>query len=121
MAADLPEGKSLQDIFADFIRYLFDSAKYFIQEGEHMGKEIWKTVEWNIDLMLTHPRGWGGQEQEFLRKSVVQASIFTEERSLSHVLFVTEGEAKFYFCVANTKSIELLQVVVFPVQLRDIF
>jgi len=110
MTADLPKGKSLQDIFADFIRYLFDSAKAFIQEREPMGQQLWESLQGNIDLILSHPNSWEGRQQEFLRKSVVQASIFTEEEALSRVSFVTEGEATFNFCVTNTKSGEELKV-----------
>ena len=111
MAMDLPKGKSLQDIFADFIRYLFDSAKAFFQACEPMGNDLWESVEHNIDLILSHPNGWGGCEQEFLRKSVVQASIFTEEESLSRILFITEMEATFNFCAINSGSGELLEVL----------
>ena len=111
MTTDLPSGKSLQDVFADFIRYLFDSAKAFIQEREPMGDKIWESLGRNIDLVLSHPNGWEGREQEFLRKSVVQASVFTEEEALSRVSFVTEGEATFNYCVTNTKSVELLEVL----------
>jgi hypothetical protein len=112
MTADLPKGKSLQDIFADFVRYLFDSAKAFIQESEPMGQELWESLEREIDIVLSHPNGWEGREQGFLRKSVVQASIFTEEEALSRVSFVTEGEATFNFCVTNTRSGDLLEVFV---------
>jgi len=114
MTPDLPKGKSLQDLFADFIRYLFDSAKAFIQECEPMGEELWEKRKDDINLVLSHPNGWEGREQEFLRKSVVQASLFTEEQALSRVSFVTEGEATFNFCVTNTKSGELLEVLSSP-------
>ena len=77
-----------------------------------MGKELWESVKHNIDLILSHPNGWEGREQEFLRKSVVQASVFTEQEALSRVSFVTEGEATFNFCAINTKSGELLEVLV---------
>jgi len=111
MTADLPRDKTLQDVFADFIRYLFDSAKAFIQEHEPMGKELWESLESNIDLILSHPNGWEGREQAFLRKSVVRAGVFAEEEARSHVSFVTEGEATLGFCVTNTNSGELLKVV----------
>ena len=111
MTAELPEGKSIQDLFADFLRYLFDSAKAYIQESEGIGEMIWESLKNNIDLILSHPNGWEGREQEFLRKSVVKASILTEEEALSRVSFVTEGEATFNFCVTNTKTGELLEVV----------
>jgi len=111
MTAELPEGKSIQDLFADFLRYLFDSVKAYIQESESNGEKIWESLKNNIDLILPHPNGWEGREQDFLRKSVVQASIFTEEEALSRVSFVTESEATFNFCAANTESGELLEVV----------
>ena len=114
MTVDLPPGKSTRDLFVDYIRYLFDSAKAFIQESEPMGEKIWESLEHNIDLVLAHPNGWEGREQQFLRESVVQASIFTEEEALSRVSFVSEGEATFNFCVTSTKSGELLEVKVFP-------
>jgi len=120
MTPALPKGKSLQDIFADFIRYLFDSAEAFIQESEAMGEVIWRSIGENIDLILSHPNGWESSELDFLRKSVVQASVFsTEEEALSRVSFVTEGEATFNFCVANTKSGELLEALSFPFNSED--
>ena len=121
MTTDLPKGKSLQDVFADFIRYLFNSAKAFIQECEPMGEQLWEDFKGNIDLVLSHPNGWEGREQEFLRKSVVQASVFTEEEALSRVSFVTEGEATFNFCVTTTKSGELLEVLFLPLNPKDTF
>jgi len=121
MTPELPKGKSLQDIFADFIRYLFDSTKTFIQECEPMGKVLWESLEHNIDFILSHPNGWEGRQQEFLRKSVVQASVIPEEEALSRVSFVTEGEATFNFCVTNTRSGELLEVFSFPFNSEDTF
>ena len=113
MTPDLPKGKSLPDIFADFIRYMFDSAREFIKESEPMGDKIWERVKSDIHLILSHPNGWEGRQQEFLRKSVVKASIFTEEEALSRVSFVTEGEATFNFCMTDTKSGALLEVTSF--------
>lgn len=78
-----------------------------------MGEELWKRVKSNIDLILSHPNGWEGRQQEFLRKSVVNASIFTEEEALSRVSFVTEGEATFHYCVIETKTRESLKVLSF--------
>jgi len=86
-----------------------------------MGNVLWGSLERNIDLILSHPNGWEGREQEFLRKSVVQASVFTEEEALSRVSFVTEGEATFNFCATNTESGESLEVVFFPFNPENTF
>lgn len=109
MTADLPAGRSIQDLFADLIRYLFDSTMAFVQESEPMWENTWETFKSNINIVLSHPNGWQGREQGFLRKSVVQAGVFTEEEALSRVSFVTEGEASFNFCVADARSGELLK------------
>lgn len=113
MTSNLPKGKDSQDIFADFIHYLYDSTKDFIQEHEPMGKELWEKLESNIDLILAHPNGWEGREQEFLRNSVVKASVFSEQEALSRVSFVTEGEATFHYCIVSTQPHESLKVVSF--------
>ena len=97
MTGDLPADKSLQDVFADFIRYLFNSTKAFIQEREPMGEELWESLGSNIDLILT------------------------EKVALSRVSFVTEGEATFNFCVTNTNSGELLKVVFSPLNPKGAF
>lgn len=76
-----------------------------------MGKELWDRVESSIDLILSHPNGWEGDQQDFLRKSVVRASVFTTDDALSRVSFVTEGEATFNYCVIATRFHESLQVL----------
>jgi hypothetical protein len=121
MTVNLPKGKSKQDVFSDFIRYLFDSAKAFIQESEPVGKKLWESLEPNIDLILSHPNGWDGREQEILRRAVVQASVFTEAEAISRVSFVTEGEASFNFCVINTVSGESLEVMFFLLNSEGMF
>jgi len=121
MTTDLPGGKYIQDIFADFIRYLFNSVKAFIQEREPLGEALWESLESCIDLILSHPNGWEGREQGMLRKSVAQAEIFTEGEARSRVSFVTEGEATFNFCVTNTKSGQSLKVAFFPFRSEDTY
>ena len=64
IAPDLTKGKlvSLQDVFGDFIRYLFDSAKAYFQASDLLGNALWASIESNIHLILSHPNGWGGSE-----------------------------------------------------------
>ena len=113
MTTELPQGKSIVDLFADFIRYLFDSTITHIKEAEPTGELLWENFGPTVELVLTHPNGWEGHQQEMMRKAVVQAGIFNEEEARSRVSFVTEGEASFNYCVTNTKSGELLEVSAF--------
>ena len=106
----LPKGKSIVDLFADFILYLFNSTVAHIKEVEPTGEVLWDNFGPTVEFVLTHPNGWEGAQQELMRKAVVQAGIFNKEEALSRVSFVTEGEASFNYCVTNTKSGELLKV-----------
>lgn len=113
MTAELPKGKTIVDLFADFIRYLFDSTIAHIKEVEPTGELLWENFGPKVELILTHPNGWEGQQQEVMRKAVVQAGIFDVEGARSRVTFVTEGEASFNYCVTYTKSGESLRVRAF--------
>ena len=113
MTAELPKGKTIVDLFADFIRYLYDSTVAHIKEVEPTGELLWKNFGPTVELVLTHPNGWEGKQQELMRKAVVQAGIFNEEEARSRVFFVTEGEASFNYCVTHTKSGESLEVRAF--------
>lgn len=110
---DLPQGKSVVDLFADFIRYLFDATVAQIKQAEPTGELLWENFGPSVELVLTHPNGWGGQQQEAMREAVVKAEIFNEEEARSRTSFVTEGEAGLHYCVAYTKSGESLKVSLF--------
>ena len=102
MSTELPKGKTIVDVFADFMRYLFDSMKTLFIDTEPKG---WGSVSDNIVLVLTHPNGWGGPEQAKLRTAAVRAGIVPDTPAgRSSVLFVTEGEASFNFCTAYTQA-----------------
>ena len=113
MTPKLPKGKSIVDLFADFIRYLFDSTIAHIKEVEPTGELLWENFGPTVELILTHPNGWEGSQQGVMRKAVVQAGIFDAEEARSRVSFLTEGEASFNYCVTYTKSGELLKVSAF--------
>ena len=110
MTAELPEDKSIIDLLADFISYLIDSTIAHIKEAEPTGAVLWRNFGPTIEIVLTHPNGWEGHQQELMRKAVVQAAVFDEEDARNRVTFVTEGEASFNYCVTNTKSGESMEV-----------
>ena len=113
MTPELPKGKTTVDLFADFIRYLYDSTIAHIKEVEPTGEVLWENFGPTVEIILSHPNGWEGSHQDVLRKAVVQAGIFSQEEARTRVSFVTEGEASFNYCVTHTKPGELLKVGVF--------
>lgn len=105
-----PGPKSIVDLFADFIRYLYDSTITHIKEVELIGEVLWDNFGPTVELVLSHPNGWEGQQQGIMRKAVIQAGIFSEEEARTRISFVTEGEASFNYCVTHTKSGGSLEV-----------
>ena len=99
MGMEFPKGKTIVDVFADFMRYLFDSTKALFESSESIG---WDSVSKSIELVLTHPRGWGGPQQTHLRNATVKADIIPDT-PVGHasVHFVTEDEARFNFCATH--------------------
>ena len=111
MNTQLPKGKTIVDVFADFMRYLFDSTKELFKASEPSGELRWDTVSDTIELVLTHPNEWGGPQQTQLRTAAVRAGIVPDTPAgRSRVHFVTEGEASFNFCATNTEAGEGLKV-----------
>ena len=115
MSTQLPKGKTIVDVFADFMRYLFDSTKELFKASEPSGELRWDTVSDAIELVLTHPNEWGGPQQTQLRIAAVLAGIVPDTPAgRSRVHFVTEGEASFNFCATNTEAGEGLKVCPLP-------
>ena len=111
MSTDLPMGKTIVDVFADFMRYLFDSAKSLFISSDQNGQHRWNSVSRSIEFVLTHPNGWGGPQQSQLRTAAVKAGIVSDTpEGHARVHFVTEGEASFNFCVTHTQAGENLKV-----------
>jgi len=111
MGTQLPKGKTVIDVFADFMRYLFDSTKALFIASEPDGELRWNSVSNNIELVLSHPNGWGGPQQAQLRIAAVGAGIIPDTPAgRSRVHFVTEGEASFNFCAAHTEAGQSLKV-----------
>ena len=105
ISTQLPKGIAIIDVFADFMRFLFDSTKEFFVDIEPNGRRRWDSVSKDITLVLTHPNGWGGPQRTQLRAAAVQAGIFPNTPiGHSSIYFVTEGGATFNFCATHTKA-----------------
>ena len=111
LMSTLPKGKTIIDVFADFMRYLFDSTVALFKAAEPHGELRWNSISKNIELVLTHPNGWGGPQQTLLRSAAVQAGIVPDTPlGRASVHFVTEGEASLSFCATHTEAGRKLKV-----------
>ena len=111
MISQLPRGKTIIDVYADFMGYLFESTKALFKSSEPNGELMWNSISNNMELVLAHPKGWGGLQQTLLRSAAVKARIVPDTPAgHSKVHFVTEGEAGFSFCATRTQAGRNLKV-----------
>lgn len=98
----LPPNKSIVDVFADFMEYLFNCAKNYISDSDPNGINFWRSLEQDIEFVLTHPNGWEGAQQAQMRKAAIQAGLVSDDdHGRARIRFVTEGEASLHFCIQN--------------------
>jgi len=108
ISTELPRGKTIVDVFADYMRYLFDSTEEMFKSSELIVR--WDSIP-ETELVLTHPNGWGGPQQSQLRRAAIKAGIVPDTPAgRARVQFVTEGEACFNFCAAEIRTGETLKV-----------
>jgi hypothetical protein len=107
----LPLGKGVVDVFADFLKYLFTCARQYIIDTHPSGARLWSSVEDNIEVILSHPNGWEGQQQSDMRRAAIIAGL-VPDTTLGHqqVHFVTEGEASLHYCINSGLATAAVQV-----------
>ena len=107
----LPRNKTVVDLFADFMRYLYDCAKTYIQETHANGADLWASVEHRIEYVLTHPNGWEGGQQANIRTAAIFAGLIPDtDEGRARVQFVTEGEASLHFCIQSGLTTQAMKV-----------
>ncbi|KIP02816.1 hypothetical protein PHLGIDRAFT_122128 [Phlebiopsis gigantea 11061_1 CR5-6] len=112
-AADLkplPPKKTVIDIFADFLTYLFECTKTYIIETHPNGSSLWSSVQDRIDFTLSHPNGWEGLQQGKMRQAAVRAGLVPDTPTgHARVHFVTEGEASLLYCLDSGLAAEAIK------------
>ena len=52
----LPPNVTAVQILSDFMKYLFQCTKTYIQEIHASGRDLWASCDNNIDFVLSHPK-----------------------------------------------------------------
>jgi hypothetical protein len=89
----LPRGKTVVDVFADFLAYLYRSTKIFIEQS--FDGSPWRSLEENIKFVLCHPDGLQSSQIRQMERAVQFAGLSAG----SSVTLVTSGEAGLHFCL----------------------
>ena len=99
------------DIFADFLRYLHQCAKTFIEQSHVNGVELWRSLTDSAEIILSHPNGWEGAQQTKMLTAAIHAGLISDDDGgRSRLSFVTEGEASLHFCVQNGLTNDAIKV-----------
>lgn len=116
----LPSGLSAVQVLSDFMKYLFKCARNYIMESEFSGPNMWRSLENQIEFVLTHPNGWEGPQQQQIRQAAELAGLVPSgEDGQSRLHLLTEGEASLHFCVRNVFASDTLSKT--PVAYTDEF
>ena len=115
----LPLNKTIVEVFADFLAYLFECSSSYIQETHPNGAALWKSVEGKIDFVLSHPNGWEGPQQSQMREAAILARLIpaTLEGNV-RLSFVTEGEASLHFSIHNGLPEGVIKVLIYFVSIE---
>lgn len=94
---DLPLGKTVVEVVADFLTYLNDCAKQYIQQVHPgIGVDLWSGRE--IHYILSHPNGWEGPQQALMKQAAEKAGLL-KAGGRNQLTFITEGEASLNRCI----------------------
>ena len=96
----LPLNKTIVEVFSDFLKYMLVCAKEYIKDTYMNGLELWRSLESEMDFVLSHPNGWEGSEQAEMRRAAVLAGLVPDTpEGHARISFVTEGEANLHFAI----------------------
>ncbi|KAL8292760.1 hypothetical protein RQP46_001372 [Phenoliferia psychrophenolica] len=100
----LPTNVTVEQVYSDFIQYLFNNAKTWFETNAPDGEEIWRRNLQSFKLVIAHPNSWGMREQAFLKRAVKKSGIcvIASDTAANQVVFVTESEASVHFSLAYT-------------------
>jgi hypothetical protein len=87
----LPAGITIEGIFTDFLRYVKEQVKEYIQNSHGNGDRIWSVLYTNMAVVLTTPNGWEGAQQQTMRSAAVKAGLVNIE-GVQRIRFVSEAE-----------------------------
>jgi hypothetical protein len=107
----LPPNVTPIKAFSDFLRYLFQCTRNYIETTHASGAELWNSVKDRTEIVLSHPNGWEGPQQSQMRQAAVLAGLIPDSPDgQDRLQLVTEGEASLHFCVRNGLATDAMKV-----------
>ncbi|KAG8929074.1 hypothetical protein FRC01_004906 [Tulasnella sp. 417] len=96
----LPPGRTVTDVFGDFLKYMFNCVRDHILNTHVDGNRKWSTLKATTQFVLSHPNGWGSHQQGAMRDAAIRGGLVPNTPAgRERIEFVTEGEASFHWCI----------------------
>ncbi|KAH7912713.1 hypothetical protein BJ138DRAFT_1228277 [Hygrophoropsis aurantiaca] len=106
----LPSNKTAIQVLGDFMKYLYQCAKTYIEETHASGSDLWRSVQNNTEFILSHPNGWEGPQQAQIRRAAILAGLVPDTtEGHGKIQLVTEGEASLHFCLGSGLAADALK------------
>lgn len=102
----LPPNKTKEDVLSDYLQYLHDCSRDFIENTRPDGVLLWKSLHGDAQFILSHPAAWGGKQHDMLRGCMAQSGLLPDANS-SRVVFVSEGEANLHYVMRHRHELGL--------------
>lgn len=102
----LPPNKTKEDVLSDYLQYLYDCTRDFIEDTRPDGVFLWRSLSGDIHFVLSHPTTWGGKQHDVLRNSMAQSGLLPDAHS-SRITFVSEGEANLHYIMRHRHELGL--------------
>lgn len=114
----LPLNKTVVDVLSDFLKYLNNCAREYIQEVHPgIGTSVCAGSS-EIHYILSHPNGWEGPQQALMKQAAEKAGLI-KPGGRNQLSFITEGEASLNTCIEKGLKSDLVQVSLIHALLND--
>ncbi|CAE6485294.1 unnamed protein product [Rhizoctonia solani] len=97
-------GASLKQVYSDYLKYLLVHTEAAFRERVLDADRVWTSLVPTMELIITHPSGWGAHEQALLRLAAVEAGYGNTDQATANINFLSEAEAAVHFYMYHSGS-----------------
>ena len=101
-----PPNRTKEDVLSDYLQYLYDCSREFIEDTHSDGVLLWKSLHGDVQFILSHPTTWGGKQHDVLRECMVRGGLLPDVHS-NRMAFVSEGEANLHYIMRHRHELGL--------------
>jgi hypothetical protein len=99
----LPAGKTVDDVFADFLGYIHAELEKYIAARYAKGAELWTKLFPSMEVVLTTPNGWELEQQQRMRHAAFRSGLLADTDG-GRIRFVSEAEV----CLSSAIDVNAL-------------